>query len=298
MTYKVGNRVAAGDYNQFASQLNKMTLTGSGNFGYGNSVLEVINVNVGSTIRGDDFLTLRNRIDDLNVHQGACVIQIASTVLPASDDFESADLIIAYDGSGGRWNLPRNLSNLTAQRLTVDVFQTATGAAHSNVRGTPWNNQVVHEFEAQFSSGDAARHFFNSGGEIKISNTLIGASNAKNDDWRSLLARASSYIFDASVYFAGGLTVNILRLQVSSSAAAYTANDYKIFERRDIQTGQRGHKGRIITFRVEFNDDAVENVDEDVTGTLTNQIDERVSTDRITGSGASYNILVSMSAGG
>ena len=211
MPYLVGSTIEASTYNAFASQMNLIMMNGSSDFGYGQDPILVSSVgiskslpNVSATdkIRASSWENLRNNIDDLNFHQGLNVSAVASAAIPPSADFQVGDLIIAHDGSSGRWNLPTNLTVNASNRLVIDASQLLlSGSVLANKRNTGWNTQVQHAFTATFSNGDAARHFFNSGGQIQIRAELVGASNAKNDDWRSILNSASTFVFDASIYF-------------------------------------------------------------------------------------------------
>jgi len=307
-SYSVGQIIEASTYNSFAADINKVMMLGSGDFGYGQDptlVATVVtskslpDVVAGSTIRSSQWLNWRNNISAFNVHQGTDVVAEASAVVPPATDFEITDLILAYDGSDSRWNASANLIQSTSARLVVSTAsQVNTGNVLTDTRATGWNTKVQHIFTATFSDVDAARHFFNSGGQIEISGTLAGAATSKNDDWRSILSRAGTFVFGQALYYAGDAAVtDVQRAQTTGSAAAYTANDLTIFEKRDAINGTRGSEGRIITFTVDHNDDAVENVDENVTGTLSSIIDRRISTGAISASAPVFATTTSLTVG-
>ena len=308
MPYTVGDTIEASTYNAFASQSNKLMVVGSGDFGYGQAAKSLDDaVAVGTSVTSAQGKALRDNIDDFNDHQAT----VPAVAVPASTDFEVGDPILAYDGSGGRWDLASNLGtdNLD-NRLNADAGQLqVAGSVHAtgtHKRNTDWNTQVQHEFTATFASNDAARHFFNTGGRIEISHAMDGISGSqaeKEGDWQSIISRAGTYVFDASVYYNGNAVggsaavASTLRQTTVGSATAYTTNDLSIFERRDAVDSSLGSQGRIITFTVNYNDDSAGNPDEQVSACLTNIIDHVFSTGVILGTVPVYATVISMSAG-
>jgi len=301
MPYAVGQIIEASTYNAFASQVNKVMSLGSGNFGYGVLSKSLPDVIAGSIIRASDWVNWRDNINDFNVHQGTDVAAEASAVVPPATDFEIGDPVIAYDGTNPRWNASANMVQSTSARLVVAAGQTSTaGSVITSRRSASWTSQVQHEFTATFTDVDEARHFFNTGGQIRIESLLENGTGAKFDDWVSIIARASTFVFDHTLYYAANASiVNVQRLQVTGSATVYTENDLTIFEKRDAIDGARGSQGRIITFLVQFNDDDTgdPNVDEPVDGSILNSVGNRVSTGAVTAVTPSYATTIAMTTG-
>ena len=314
MAYAIGAKVEASTYDVFASQVNALMLTGSGTYGYGQDGSAVasstdktlITQASGSTIKGVEWLNLRNRIDDFNVHQGLNPAVVASGTIPASTAFDPGQPIIAFSGESARWNASSNLIANACNRLSAAASQLSTASVLLDGRtvAQTWQVQCIHQFTAKFSNGDAARHFFNSGGTITITPTFNAFGGfAKNADWTSIITRASTYTFGASVYYdlaqaTAGSTYTTLKT-TTGSAAAYTANDYTIKLTRDHISGTRGSMGSTLTFRCEFNDDAGDagGADDLVIGTLQNHVNRTVSTGRIVGSAPTFTTVISVSAG-
>ena len=300
MTYTIGDSIDASDFNQLASEVNSVMGVGSGTFGYGVSTLST--VAPASTVRAGEWAAFRGNIDDAAVHQGTDVAAIASAVLPPASAFEIGDLIIAYDGDIGRHNLPALSDDVVTNRADIAGSQSfVTASVLSSKRQATWNVQLVHEFTATFASADSARHFFNAGGEIRIrASRSGGASNAKNTDWTNLLSNAGTYTFDASVYFNPNANTALVQRNTAGGASAYAANDWTIFERRiDNIDGSavRGSQGRVVRFRVEFNDDAAEGVDELVSGNIFNVVDHKSSTGRVVPAVPTYATITALTAG-
>jgi len=88
----------------------------------------------------------------------------------------SGDLIAAIA------TLQTSVNDIFANRL--NAIATASTSIETASGTTAWPASSVHTVNVQFSSADAVRYFFNSGGTIAITMSRSGgASNAKNDSW-------------------------------------------------------------------------------------------------------------------
>lgn len=299
MTYAVGDFINASDFNQLASQVNSVMGTGSADFGYG--AASSISVAVASTVRASEWAALRDTLDDAAVHQGTSAIVAASAVIPPASAFEIGDSIIAYDGTSGRHNLPRMASAIVVNKDVIAGSQGFVSASELfSKRSTSWATQLVHEFTVTFASADAARHWFNAGGEIRIrANRAGGASTPQNTDWSNLLTSAGTYTFDASTYYNANASTGLIQRNSAGGASAYSLNDWTISERRIDNIGAsavRGSQGRVIRFRVEFNDDHV-GASDLVDGSINNVVDHLTSTGRVVPTVPVYATITALTAG-
>lgn len=151
----------------------------------------------------------------------------------------------------------------------------------TNQRSTTWSQQLIHEFSLTFPSDLARRHFFNAGGEVRISAELTGDTSQKGTDWATLLDFGIvSVNYDTTVNSKGLSTQNYGNYTLPSSfttiftktAATYTGNLYKI-EARSASSTQ-------LQFKITFLDasanainpadaaDGYPDVDEPVSGTV------------------------------
>jgi hypothetical protein len=300
MAYIIGDFIAASHFNNFITSVNRTFSVGTGNFGYGASV--IASVQVDGTVFGADWLALRNAIDDCNVHQGINVSAVASTTaLPASDDFGVGEIIFAYSGESGRWNLERNASAIFDNRLTLDPTETLLQLDENvSARSTPWSVQLIHEFTVTFASTGAARLFFNQGGSLAISGRRVGGSSSpQNDSWTEMLDDNSPYFFTASAYYSGATTNLKVRNIATGSAVAYTANDWTIKEKRDAVNTANGSQGEVITFQIEFNDDQVgsSTIWDTVNGSIVSSIDTRSSVGRFVSPTPLFQTITELTAG-
>ena len=156
MTYSQGNLIQASDYNSFvgsvgtttANTLNAVWSTGRGSAGYGQAA--VSQVATGNTVVASNWNTLINDINTTGVHQGTVLSPTNAAVTGGK---------ITYTAS-----IPTNLQSIYANRLNA--------AGQGTVVSTPiafnstWSNSLTFTFTASFANGDAARYFFNAGGQI------------------------------------------------------------------------------------------------------------------------------------
>jgi hypothetical protein len=108
--------------------------------------------------------------------------------------------------------------------------------------GLTWSGRVFAVVSATWPSSQAARHFFNSGGEIRISSTRTGgASTSQNSAWTSLLATTGARAFGGDKPGKGvdpNDGQNFYRLRSSfdawyeaSASNPYSSNTYRISAR-------------------------------------------------------------------
>lgn len=175
MTYASGGLIQAADYNGFVATLNNIWHTGSGNYGYGQS-LPLSNVTAANTsfpVTPNQWNSLFARMNVISQHQTNATTGLGTV---ATGD------VITY------------ISSLTGLISTLDTnrLNAFTQGANSNVivsNTTVWTSQSVKEVSVTFANINAMRYFFNCGGAIQFTakdSTLSG--NAKSLDWDTLLA--------------------------------------------------------------------------------------------------------------
>jgi hypothetical protein len=163
MTYAQFGTIRAIDFNQLcggntvaANTLNTTWSTGTGSAGYGQTA--IANVNVGDTITASGkWTTLVNNTSNAAIHQGTT---INSVTPPAAGTAPSS--VITYNSA-----IATNLQTIYSTRLNASIQGTTT--ANTATYGAAWQNALTFTFTATFANGDAARYFFNSGGQLKIS---------------------------------------------------------------------------------------------------------------------------------
>lgn len=159
MTYAQFGNIQALDYNTLvgnsssstANAFNTTWATGSGSAGYGQTALA--QVGTGDIVDDATWANLVSRSANVAVHQAT--VGYSSITVPAEGDtitFLSA--------------LPTNLQAIYTQRANASI-QGST-VSNSVTTGTTWTDKAIWTHTVTFANGDAARYFFNAGGQIKM----------------------------------------------------------------------------------------------------------------------------------
>lgn len=252
MAYQQGDVITATDYNNFVANVNAVIGTGSGDKGYGLS--EVSTVSQGGTIQASDWNSLLAGLQKGANHQG-------TTLTNASNTVSTGGNIVPLS------NLDTDIGLIDTNRLTAAGGNMSTGVAGvTSTRTTSWNTSVTHTFTVTYASANAARHFFNSGGKIKMAFARSGGSSTnQNTSWTNLFSDLGTVSLNAngttiSGSSQGGNGANGSRgfhqlnatpaeiLNTTSSTADYTANDLDI---------KASVSGAVLTVTITLNDDHV-----------------------------------------
>ena len=158
MSYAQFGTIQASDYNTLvgaatggtANVLNTVWSTGSSGAGYGQTA--EANVAVGDTVTAAKWANLITKTSNLASHQSS---SITSVTAPASGN------TITYNA-----NVVTNLQTTYVNRLNA-VSQSAT-SSNTATYGSTWLNAITFTHTVTFANGDAARYFFNSGGQLAI----------------------------------------------------------------------------------------------------------------------------------
>ena len=158
MTYAQYGSIQATDYNSLvggnpvtsSGTLNAVWATGGTTAGYGQTALA--NVSVGGTVAATDWANLVNRTSNAASHQGSTITSVTAPATGGTITYLSA--------------IPTNLTTIYTNRLNAATQGSTTANAVSTA--STWSNAATFTHTITFSSGDAARYFFNGGGQLKI----------------------------------------------------------------------------------------------------------------------------------
>lgn len=159
MTYAQFGTVQATDFNTLvggnptttANTLNAVWATGGGTAGYGQTA--VANVAEGQTVAATtQWANLVNNTSNAATHQGSSITAVTAPVAGGTITYLSA--------------IPTNLTTIYSNRLNA-ASQGST-SANTVTTATTWSDKATWTHTATFANGDAARYFFNSGGQLKI----------------------------------------------------------------------------------------------------------------------------------
>jgi len=158
MTYAVGNLIQSADFNTFVggnpittvNTLNTVWAIGGTTAGYGQTA--VPQVSTGGSIAASDWANLVGKTSNTAAHQGTTILAVTSPVTGGTVTYQA--------------NIPTNLTTIYNSRLNTGVQGSST--ANTATFNSTWSTQITFTHTVTFANADAARYFFNAGGQIKV----------------------------------------------------------------------------------------------------------------------------------
>lgn len=300
MTYAKSSTILASDLNTFAGLTGTAAASsaaaqnkagclwgiGFGDRGYGQSSPNLTTLSAGTAI-GQEWQNLRTTIANLASWQNT-----ATTLLPASSAFNAGASIVAHERDSPSLNafdIQDELVLVDTNRLNyVAGNMTLTSNATSSTRGTTWGagaGGITCTFQVVFASEDAARYFFNTGGDIRIALAHPSTATSRDSSWNTVLSNLSvAFRANETVRLTGTtgtaqavgyyqLTTSFQTIHngLNSGVSPYTINDYLVEARSTAITGLNGAKGTTLQFRVTLTDEQT-NAWQDTVASGTNAI--------------------------
>jgi len=227
MSYTQHGLIEASDYNTYvgtatsvvANTLNTVNSTGTTQFGYGQSA--IAQVAIGNTVSAAQWNALINRIGNLAKHQGTSITPVTVT---ASGNPIAAILTTSPVTSIFQNNLEAIYSNKN------NAIAQGTGSTTPTVKTDSWYNHAGFTHVITFVTGDAARYFFNAGGQIAL-NFVHPAGNATDNAWSALAIASGKLVLSSpttgSVSIAGSSYTGITQVGgVGTTDTLLTSSGY------------------------------------------------------------------------
>jgi hypothetical protein len=170
MAFSLNGLIDAASFNNLAtnpaagSSVNSLYGTGVGVYGYGQPS-PIANVAVNDTITSSQWSSLNTRITAMGNHQNTALGGMPNT---------GVNQPITYDA-----DYPNNILALKGRSLYAAAQGTTQSLTTQST--SQWSNSCTFTHTITFASGDAARYFFNAGGQLKFTfYSPIGTSNTIN----------------------------------------------------------------------------------------------------------------------
>ena len=193
----VNQKIDQDDYNDIQSIISNILGVGSGNSGYGQSVLSS-QVSISNPVTVNEYAALR--YDIINVYKHL------NNSTPSGVDAQTIGAKVRYDISNAPINYWLTVANSvnsarlnlapSGQRVTINHgTQSFTGSwgASSPVGSNP---QLFCTVLVEFTNSEQARYFFNSGSSIQFTSSRTGGSSSQqNTSWTTLLSTAGARVF-------------------------------------------------------------------------------------------------------
>jgi hypothetical protein len=247
MSYAQFGTIQASDYNALvgastgstANVLNTTWATGSGGAGYGQTA--EANVAVGDTVTAAKWANLITKTANSASHQSS---SITSVTAPASGN------TITYNA-----NVVTNLQTIYTNRLNAGTQGGTT--ANSVAYASTWAAALTFTHTVTFANGDAARYFFNSGGQLKLTCSHANSTAGINLLFNNLASNVGTVVMSAPT--AGSITISSVSyngitkvggggaaptISTNSGYYAMTVSNANVFT----QTASTGPSGYLSTF--------------------------------------------------
>ena len=209
MSQGVGQLVQATDYNAVQSDAALVLGTGSGTYGYGQTVLSNQIVTSGSppvypTITALQWNNLRTDIlkciqhqDGIDHSAGIPVANSVNYTKISNTIYADCISLMSTAKANSLVAPPDPSSGVTGQATLANLVAV-------QVRSSAWNATISQTITVTWPNADAARFFFNSGSDIRISSargdnsdgTGFGSAGTKNYTWSSMLSSMGTIIFN------------------------------------------------------------------------------------------------------
>lgn len=284
MAYVKGSTILASDFNGLAGLTGAAAASavvaqnkagylygvGFGDRGYGQTTPALEAVTAGQTI-GQEWQNLRTVIASMAAWQNT-----STALLPPASSFNAGTGIVAHEAdapSSNAFDINGLIALLDTNRLNYQLANmTLVSNAVSSTRSTTWgagNSGITCEFSVTFASEDAARYFFNTGGEIRIGASHPNTSTPRNQTWNTVLnGFSAAFRANSSARIGGsyGTAQAIGYYQLTTAyqtiidgtntgISPYTINDFYVDARATSITGLNGAKGAVLHFRVRLIDE-------------------------------------------
>jgi hypothetical protein len=136
------------------------------------------------------------------------------------------------------------LEQAIANRFNVADNQSVVTAKATQTYSTPWSTQAQTTLTCNFANATVARHFFNSGGKIRITPLFTaGAATPQVNAWVNFLASVGTRSFGAGTdpiinYYT---LTNVYQVFYQDSLSSpYSANNYRLEAKTDVADNSTG----------------------------------------------------------
>lgn len=255
------NTLVGGNPTSTANTLNATWATGSGAAGYGQTAQA--NVAAGDLVLASQWANLVNRTASAATHQGSSITSVTAPVAGGTITYLSA--------------IPTNLQTIYTNRRNAATQSSTTSNAVAS--GSTWSSLATFTHTATFANGDAARYFFNSGGQLAITvshaNTTAGINLLLNQLCTNVGTVVLSSVTSGTATIAGtsynGVTkvggggnaptvstnsgyyawttanANVFYQTASTGPSGYLSTNINIFVKTNGTVGSNGDVGNVVT---------------------------------------------------
>jgi len=247
----LGTNVFAAQYVAIQNKAESMIGTGAGTLGYGQTV-QSSDVFSGNLITKAQWDLIKYDIINIKLHQDG--------VIPPVITVNFGDPI-GYGAGSPNTNYDTLLDDAIAKRFLVSNSQAVVTAKTSQTYSTPWSTQAQATLTVTFGDANQGRYFFNSGGKVRFTASLVGAvTTPQITAWVNFLSSVGTVSFGAATdpainYYT--LTNSYQTYFQSFLSSSYSANSYKLEARTNVANNSTG-TATVLELRISLLDSYVD----------------------------------------
>ena len=229
-----GTNVFAAQYVAIQNKAESIIGTGSGTLGYGQTV-QSSDVFSGNTITKAQWDLIKFDIINIKLHQDGNIPSVVN--VNVGDP-------IGFGASSPNTNYDIILNDAIAKRFLIAGSQSVVAAKASQTYSTPWSTQAQATLTVTFGDANQGRYFFNSGGKIRFTSSLVGAAvSPQITAWVNFLNSVGTQGFGADTdpainYYT--LTNSYQTYYQNFLSSSYSANSYRLEARTNVSNNSTG----------------------------------------------------------
>ena len=265
----VNDKIRVADYNAIRSTVVDNLGTGAGPFGYGQA-LNSSAVAEGTKLTVTHIDQLRNDIINAWTHIFGTAPTPTTVVEGGTVRFNSSNAPVdAYQAIANTIN--SNRFTVAGSQSAVNVPTAPSSTTWPGIYGASWTSLIQCTVTATWPDANQARHFWNSGGQIRFTASRTGGTNNnQNNAWTGILSSAGTQSYGGNNPGTGVSPndgqnwyrcTNSRQLWYSQSGSSpYGANTYRIYARTLDATAGNNQTGtaRQGEWHIEFVDNYVD----------------------------------------
>lgn len=278
----LGTNVFAAQYVAIQNKAESMIGTGAGTLGYGQTV-QSSDVFTGNLITKAQWDLIKFDVINIKLHQDGNIPPVIN--VNVGDP-------IGFGPSAPNTNYNILLDDAIAKRFRIAGSQSIVAAKASQTYTTPWSVQAQATLTVTFATATQGRYFFNSGGKIRFTSSLVGSvTTAQITAWVNFLNSVGTQGFGADT----DPTVNYYTLTNSYQtyyqnflSSSYSANSYRLEARTNVVNNSTGTATQLelrVTLLDSYVDPGAPAPGDLVNGTLTIDVSELKASGQLQPSG-------------
>jgi hypothetical protein len=257
----VNDLITQAEYNSIRNKVVGVLGTGSGNSGYGQP-LNSTAVDLDSRVTINEYANLRFDIINAWVHQAGSTPSVVSVAEGNTIRFSAVDApVTTYNALAD--TIVTNKFNVGGGQSAVAIpASSPRSRTWTGVGSDIWNASISCTIDVQWPSANAARFFFNSGGQIRITSSRSGGSlgTTQNTEWTAILNSAGTQGFGgnspATNWYT--LTNSFQTYYTLSGSSPYGSNAYNLLAKVTDTANNSSGAASSSQFLVQFVDNYVD----------------------------------------